>query len=684
MRTSTNVAAGAVTTVDWLADAVATIVVPVYQREYRWELAACAQLLEDIRGIADAPVGETHFLGSVLSSLTDESTAGDLVLIDGQQRVTTLMLLVAALRDAVRDAAVGADLDSRLTSMLLRPGHPGETKLRPNRHWHGVFEQLVGVAPTAPTAPDAPTASTAPPDATPTHSQFEENFTYFRREVAREPERIWRGLTRLEHVAITLGPGANAQQIFESLNSTGAPLRDHELIHNYVHMGLSHEEQSEVEDTCWAPIERATGEHIDEFWRHTLVVRRGVSAPAEPRAVYDAFRAEFPRLGIAALRRHAAEWLEYAGIFREILQPSLVANADPALAARLRALSTPGRGMVPIVMLAIRAHRHDEITRDELERVLVLTESLLLRRFVVGTRRRGLVAPLVRAWPQGLEAVEHAFARMTPSDLRVRLDLRYRPLPHAEHVLARLLGTDESTQPLELEHVFPAGAAEDWSGDGERRWADLSEAERNSLKLLLPTLGNLTLLEADLREAAGSRAFAAKQTIYARSGILANARLASASRWDDAAITARTAQLGDAFVVLWPRPSLAGIDDDGLTPILDAVERPGWYPGWEEEFEKVQWGRYNWDIRNARDLYRRVFAELWSDHREAIIDFSARHRGPVFHEAERWTSSWVELGDGYWLLLAMHPEQQLRATKGILAELGLAEEVFVQVAPGMG
>ena len=680
MRTSTNVVAGAVATTDWLADAVTTIVVPVYQREYRWELAACQQLLDDVRGIADAPDGETHFLGSVLSSVADESAGGDLVLIDGQQRVTTLMLLIAALRDAVRGTELGAELEPRLTRMLMHPERPGVTKLHPNRHWHGVFEQILGVAPaTAPIVLTPPAAG-----AEPAHSQFEENVTFFRREVAREPERIWRGLTRLEHVAITLGPSANAQQIFESLNSTGAPLRDHELIHNYVHMGLSREEQSEVEDRCWAPIERATGEAIDEFWRHYLVVRRGVAAPAEPRAVYDAFRAEFPRLGIAELRRLGAEWLEYAGIFRELLEPARVAESDLALAARLRALAILGRGMAPIVLLAIRAHRHGEITRAELDRVLELTESLLLRRFVVGTRRRGLVAPLVRAWPHGLAALERAFARMTPSDLRVRLDLRHRPLPHAEHVLARLLDTDAATEPLELEHVFPPGAADDWSGDGERRWAELSEAERNSFRLLLPTLGNLTLLEADLHEAAGSRAFAAKQPIYARSRIPANARLAAAARWDDAAITARTAELGDAFVAAWPRPDLAGIDDDGLTPILDALERPGWYAGWEEEFEKVQWGRYNWDIRNARDLYRRVFAELWSDHREAILDFSARHRGPVFHEAERWTSSWVELGDGHWLLLAMHPEQHLRATKGLLVELGLADDVLVQYAYGMG
>jgi len=674
MRTTTNVAAGAVTTVDWLAETEARIVVPVYQREYRWELAACEQLLDDIRAIAGAPDGETHFLGSVLSSVGEESAGADLVLIDGQQRVTTLMLLVAALRDAVADPA----LTARLGRMLLTAGPAPVTKLRPNRHWHGVFERIV--------APELAAGDPAPADGLSAGdlrsvSQFEENYTFFRREVAREPERVWRGLQRLEHVAITLGPSANAQQIFESLNSTGAPLLDHELIHNYVLMGLGAAEQAEIEDACWAPIERATGERIDEFWRHYLVVRRGVEAPAEPRAVYDAFRDEFPRLTLDELRGGAAEWLEYAEIFRELVEPDRA--ADAGLAERLRSLAVFGRAMAPILMRAIRAHRSGEIDREALDRVLLLTESLVLRRAIVGIRRRGLVAPLVRAWAGGLPALERAFARMTPSDLRVRLDLRYRPLPHAEHVLARLLDAPRGID-LELEHVFPPGPDADWSGDGRRTWGELSEAERNSLKLLMPTLGNLALLEPELLDAAASRAFAHKRVIYARSEVPATAALAALDRWDDAAITGRTASLGEAFVTAWPRPDVAGIDDDGLTPILDAVERPGWYPGWQAEFDKVQWGKYNWEIRSIRDLFRRVVSELWPDHREAILDFSARHRGPVFREDERWASEWSELGGGHWLLMSLHPAQQLRLTKALLTELGLADEVLVQYAYGMG
>src|SRR5690606_7314074 len=115
---------------------------------------------------------------------------------------------------------------------------------------------------------------------------------------------------------------ANAQQIFESLNPTGAPLRDHELIHNYVLMGLAHEEQTAIEDEHWAPIERATGERIGAFFHDLVVLTTGIEPPAQERAVYDAFRRECPRLGRSALRSDAAEWRELAEVYALLLDPS--------------------------------------------------------------------------------------------------------------------------------------------------------------------------------------------------------------------------------------------------------------------------------------------------------------------------------------------------------------------------
>src|SRR5262245_48148055 len=101
----TNVVAESVNTLQCLASGRRTVAVPVYQRQYRWSIDSCRQLLEDIRSVADGADHQTHFIGSILSTANSSAADEDaieLTLIDGQQRVSTLTLLIAALRDTVK------------------------------------------------------------------------------------------------------------------------------------------------------------------------------------------------------------------------------------------------------------------------------------------------------------------------------------------------------------------------------------------------------------------------------------------------------------------------------------------------------------------------------------------------------------------------------------------------------
>ena len=141
MSTATNVEATAVNTIEWLAEDSTTIVVPVYQRQYRWDIGGCEQLLSDVRAVAREDSSHRHFIGSILSAADDSDADTDLVLIDGQQRITTLMLLVAALRHAVQDSdpLLAADLDR----VLVRPDDPDRTKLRPHDAWAELYESVV-------------------------------------------------------------------------------------------------------------------------------------------------------------------------------------------------------------------------------------------------------------------------------------------------------------------------------------------------------------------------------------------------------------------------------------------------------------------------------------------------------------------------------------------------------------
>lgn len=657
MATATNIDATAVGTVSWLAGADDTIVVPVYQRQYRWDIGGCEQLLADVRAVADAAPEQIHFIGSILSSLSEDGSG--LVLIDGQQRVTTLMLLVAALRHAVQesDPALAAELGRVLA------GPDGRTRLRPHDAWADVFESVV--------------FDRRPADGSLRDSRFDDNYAFFRSQVGHdEAPRIWRGLQKLEHVAITLGPGANAQQIFASLNSTGEPLRDHELIHNYVLMGLSHVEQSEIEQIYWLPIERSTGESIASFWRHYLVMTTGREvAVAGEHGVYGEFRRRFPRLDIAALHEHAAQWREASAAYHVLLDPSR--EPDAVVARHLAHLALFGKGMFPLLMRAYLDWTHRALSRDELIETLEQVQALLIRRAVVGLPSERLVARLCRAREADPEHLVHAIGRITPSDERVRVALKYNDLPHAGYVLGRLAGVDDADG-LEVEHVFPLAPSADWTGDGRRVWQDYTEDEQNSHRALAQTLGNLTLLERPLAERVFDASFPDKRTdAYARSRVALNTPLAEAAAWGTGAIAERTADLTERFIGIWARPETIGIDDDGLTPILDAVRRRGRPHGWDREFEYTEYRGEHWEVHDVRYLFNRVFMRLWADARESVISYSERRGGPVY-PSRAWNGQWDALDEANHLYMGWDSRYMLTAVQGVLEEAGFAHEVFVK------
>ena len=658
MSTATNVEATAVSTIEWLSSPATTIVVPVYQRQYRWDIGGCEKLLSDIRAVADEDDAHRHFIGSILSAEDHAHPDADLILIDGQQRITTLMLLIAALHHAVRE--IDQELADELARMLVRPDDAHRTKLRPHEAWAGLFESVVLDR----RGPDQP------------ESRFDDNYAFFRSQVhADEAPRIWRGLQKLEHVSITLGEAANAQQIFESLNSTGEPLRDHELIHNYILMGLSHAQQQQVEEDFWLPIERNTGEAIGAFWRHLLIMTTGreVSVDGE-HGVYSAFRHEFPHMGMEDLPAQASVWREFSDIYRILLNPSQ--EQDPEIRRQLVYVNTFGRSTYPLVLSAYRDHQLGLISKDELVQTLERMQSMLLRRAVVGIPNDRLIARLCRARAQGPEELLRAFARITPSDERIRVALKFTDLPHALYVLGRIEGVADPGG-FDVEHIVPTAPHDSWSGDGVRAWSEYSEDEQNSHRALAGTLGNLTLLEEPLAERVYGASFPDKRDAYRRSRVDENTALAGLDAWGTAAIAERTAALTDAFVQVWRRPAVVDIDDDGLTPILDAVRRRGWPTGWEREFDYVEYRGERWEVPDVKYLFNRVFRRGWTDTRDALDAFNNRNGGPIYDE-KAWNGTWDELDEGHFLYMGWDAKYMMSAVQGLLEESGLAAEVFVK------
>jgi hypothetical protein len=327
-------------------------------------------------------------------------------------------------------------------------------------------------------------------------------------------------------------------------------------------------------------------------------------------------------------------------------------------------------------MRAYRDHLRGSIDRATLLRTLEYVQSLLLRRTVVGVGNDRLVARLCRSREDGQDSLEAAVSRIMPSDERVRVALKYSDLPHPAYVLGRLAGVDSMVD-LTVDHVFPLAPADTWSGDGEREWSQYSEDEQNSHRALAQTLGNLALVEEHLAEASAGRSFDDKRRAYAKSHVALTSALSEIPSWGTAAIGARTAELTGAFLRTWTHPAVVGIDDDGLTPILDAQRRRGWPAGWQREFEYVEYRGEHWEVYDVRYLFNRVFKRLWADSREDVVAFSARRGGPIY-PAQSWNGQWDALDESNFLYMGWDSKYMLTAVQGVLQEAGLASEVFVK------
>jgi len=350
---------------------------------------------------------------------------------------------------------------------------------------------------------------------------------------------------------------------------------------------------------------------------------------------------------------------------------------DAVIRRQLEHINTFGRVTYPLAMRVYSAHVRGLIDRSELLETLEWLQALYLRRALVGLPAERLIARLCRAHAEGRDAFMRAIARITPSDERVAAVLKYVELPHPAYVLGRLEGVDE-TDGFDIEHIVPLAPGDSWSGDDRRTWTDLSEDERNSLRALAPTLGNLTLLEEQLTERVFGASFPTKSAqAYRRSAVAGTGALVDEASWDTAAISARTVRLTADVLRIWVRPEKPEIDDDGLSPVLDAVRRRGWPAGWDREFDYVEYRGEHWEVKDVRALFNRVFRRAWTDDRASALAYSAAHGGPIYDEMA-WKGQWDELDSEHFLYMGWDSNYMMNALQGVLDESGISAEVFVK------
>lgn len=353
-------------------------VIPIYQRSYSWTERECRQLWDDIVRTGRDDVVPAHFVGSIVyveQGLYQVSSQSPLLVIDGQQRLTTVTLLVEALAREIGDNEPmdGFSAKKLRNYYLLNPLEEGERG----------FKLLLSQ--TDKTSLNAVLLQQAPPKDR--SIRIEENFGLFRTWVAAQKDELLplcKGLAKLIVVDISLSREQdNPQLIFESLNSTGRELSQADLIRNYVLMGLEPKLQTSLYENFWRPMEIGFGQegyanHFDGFMRHYLIVKTG-DIP-NVREVYEAFKVYARKAG--GVEDLVRDIHTYAGYFCNI---ALQQEADTELRDAFEDIRELKVDVAyPFILELYDDYKNDVLSRGDLLSALRVIESYVFRRAICG------------------------------------------------------------------------------------------------------------------------------------------------------------------------------------------------------------------------------------------------------------------------------------------------------------
>ncbi|MER5626409.1 DUF262 domain-containing protein [Streptosporangium sp. NPDC002544] len=542
------------------------LLIPLYQRHYAWEREQLLQLWADVMAQVDVLAenqseAPSHFLGSIVLAPGPDLAPGwdQWIVVDGQQRLTTLMLALCAIRDHI--AAEDPDYRARIDNLhLLNTFEKGERRYRllPTQVDRAAFKACV----------DGELDGLA-------DSQIGNAYQFFKTMLVKfddpaDPHDIQRVATvlldRLNLVQILVEKDDNAFRIFESINNTGMRLSQVDLIRNYVFMCLPTTGQH-VYDAFWRPIhKRLDAKSMDQLMYLVLVLRQGDEA--QFNATYRGHQRLLSAMAgdESKVEAYVRELSRRARHLERILNPSMESPIDD----RLRFLNAwQASTAYALVMRLLEFLEDDHATEDEVAEALLYVESFLVRRLIAGVTTGNLNRIFQRLTIQlspdepVAQAVREALspARLYwPSDAQLREEIRNRAfywqgraaqqklvLRRLEEVLKSKEAVDLSDKKITIEHVLPQTLTPEWL-------TELSEAEDPDLmhKQLVHTLGNLTL--SGYNSELGNIPFMKKRELLGHSGIAMNQEIAILEHWGKAEILERANRLADRAIQTWPGP----------------------------------------------------------------------------------------------------------------------------------
>ena len=535
-------------------------IIPIFQRTYSWERSHCEQLWNDIVRVGGTPQLSSHFIGSAVY-IPEQDTSAAIsrwLVIDGQQRITTMMLLLLALKRRLEQEG----LEEPITAAEI------EDYYLKNRYGKGELHYKMILTKTDKDTLIALLDGKTP--AEPTSVRIADNFAFFTERMASADLKVvYQGIQKLMIVDVRLQQGLdNPQMIFESMNSTGKALTQADLIRNFVLMGLDHGLQTRLYTDYWRPMEVEFGaenymNEFDEFMRYYLVIHTG-NHRIRRDEVYDEFK--------GYSRKHAVEQLleslrQFATYYCSI---ALGNERDPALGHGFHDIRELRADVCyPLLMEVYHDYSHDRISKDEFLEIVRMVEGYVFRRVVCNIPTNSLRQTFATFAKQlkkdrYLESVRVTFLRLPsyrrfPGDDEFQRSIQVRNLyafNRRSYWLRRFEnhGRKERVQVQDytIEHIMPQNEhlSVAWQAELGADWQRIHGQ-------YLHTLGNLTL--TGYNPEYSDRPFAEKRDMengFRQSPLRMNQGLGACEVWNEDAIRQRAERLAKTATQIWAAPTV--------------------------------------------------------------------------------------------------------------------------------
>lgn len=557
-------------------------IIPVYQRNYDWLVENCDQLLNDLVKLSHSN-RQSHFFCSIVTSSADCSY--DRLVIDGQQRLTTISLLLLAGIKAVKDGAIEISDQKRIEeayeAFLNAKFCNTERKIKlvPIDHDKIAYDKIYNNE-----------------ELLDENSKLTRNYRHFYDKLTRKPQvlsfdQLLDAIERLQIISIELDKDDDAQLIFESLNSTGLALTEADKIRNYLLMSLTPDEQQLCFKNYWQKIELATESQPTRFLRDYLTIKQQLQRPVRLSNIYF----EWKKYMVGHDRKEELiEMLNYARYYQKVTEAKL---STGKLSDKMRHICNIETDVTNVFFIQFLKYvSTNALSEDEVYKVIDLVENYLARRIVCNMPANALTQVFCALHKDVLRSIEeygsanieltcsysdiltyHIMRRdgnyQLPRDVQFVEAIKTRDAYHmlkpfqiflferlenAVHGEYNDVATDMKKKNATIEHIMPQTLNSEWKSMLGDNFEEIQEK-------YLHTFANLTL--TGINSELSNKPFAVKRdgkTIgkelypgYKNSKYRLTRNVTLCEKWTETELRNRCNEIVETFLRLYPLPQTA-------------------------------------------------------------------------------------------------------------------------------